>query len=405
MPQMLRVVEQQLICLRGVEERHRAEYIKPVAKELTGLLQLGTFAIVRDNELSKEDKALPAKFVLEIKYLADGSLDKYKARLLALGYIARAGIGFFATWSPMASLKASTAIIHCRSLQHLYTTCQCSFCFLPIRTRHQGAFTLSQGHFPCRRRRQQQSIIVILRKALCGLRQSPRLFNKLLNELLTSCGLQRCEHEACIYKYYGADGWVLIGCEVDDLIVTGTNDKKIAELKKVFEGKWGVKQWGHIHTFLGMRCKYNRGEGGLTIDVKQKIKDMLSRFPELGKLPNKTVPLQPSRVNKELKVGDFKALTAVVDYLIKEYPTIIGTMVYIAITARPDVAYAAGKLSRGMHQPSILHCDMLKDTVGYLRTTTSLQPLHSQAIGNLFPVRRIKFRRCGSIRILQSQFR
>ena len=79
------------------------------------------------------------------------------------------------------------------------------------------------------------SIIVLLRKALNGLRQSPQLFNKLLNELLTSCGLQRCEHEACIYKYYGADGWVLIGCEVDDLIVTGTNDKKIVELQKVSE--------------------------------------------------------------------------------------------------------------------------------------------------------------------------
>ena len=50
------------------------------------------------------------------------------------------------------------------------------------------------------------SVIVLLRKALYGLRQSPQLFNKLLNELLTSCGLQRCEQEACIYKYFDADG-------------------------------------------------------------------------------------------------------------------------------------------------------------------------------------------------------
>ena len=38
-PQMLKVDEQQLICLRGVDERHRAEYIKAISKELTGLLQ------------------------------------------------------------------------------------------------------------------------------------------------------------------------------------------------------------------------------------------------------------------------------------------------------------------------------------------------------------------------------
>ena len=57
-PKMLKVDEQQLICLRGVEERHRAEYIKAIAKELTGRLQLGTFAIVRDNGFSRKDKAL-----------------------------------------------------------------------------------------------------------------------------------------------------------------------------------------------------------------------------------------------------------------------------------------------------------------------------------------------------------
>ena len=129
----------------------------------------------------------------------------------------------------------------------------------------------------------------MLRKALYGLRQSPQLFNKLLDELLNSCGLRRCVHEACIYKYYDADGWVLIGAEVDDLIVTGTNTKKMAELQQLFQDKWGVEKWGDIHTFLGMRCKYDRPAGVLTLDVEQKIKDMLKRFPELAKLPYKTV--------------------------------------------------------------------------------------------------------------------
>ena len=47
-------------------------------------------------------------------------------------------------------------------------------------------------------------------------------------------------------------------------------------------------------------------------------------------------------------------------------------MIYSAITAFPDVAYAVGKLSRGMLQPNKLHCDMLKNVVSYLRSTISL---------------------------------
>ena len=67
-PKMLRVDAQQLVCLRGVERKHRAEYIKAVSKELTGLLQLGTFAICRDGECD-DLKPPGSKFVLKIKYL------------------------------------------------------------------------------------------------------------------------------------------------------------------------------------------------------------------------------------------------------------------------------------------------------------------------------------------------
>ena len=101
----------------------------------------------------------------------------------------------------------------------------------------------------------------------------------------------------------------------------------------------GVSNRGDIHTFLDMRAKYNqynRGEaGGLNLDFEYKIKDMLKRFPELGKLPYKTVPLQPSQVNTELEVGEIKPLTAIDGYLIKECPKVVGTMIYIAITSRP----------------------------------------------------------------------
>ena len=56
----------------------------------------------------------------------------------------------------------------------------------------------------------------------------------------------------------------------------------MAELQQIFQDKWGVEKWGDSHTFLGMRCKYDRSAGVLTRDVEQEIKDMLKRFPELA---------------------------------------------------------------------------------------------------------------------------
>ena len=77
-------------------------------------------------------------------------------------------------------------------------------------------------------------------------------------------------------------------------------------------------------------------------------------------------------MNKELKVGKLKPLSDIDECIVAEYPKIVGTMIYIAITARHDDTFAVGKSSRGMHCPNKLHCGMLKDAVGYLRNTIAL---------------------------------
>ena len=156
-------------------------------------------------------------------------------------------------------------LFDCGSLRHAYTTCRRPIGVLPIQNRYSNVAAILKG-VSLVDNDGSTNVIVLLRKALYGLRQSPKLLNKLLDELLNSCGLRRCVHEACIYKYFGADSWVLIGAEVDDLIVTGTNIKKAAELQTLFQDKWGVEKCGGAHTFLGMRCKYGRAAGELTLD-------------------------------------------------------------------------------------------------------------------------------------------
>ena len=61
-------------------------------------------------ELLAGRKPVRCKWVLRKKYKADGSLDKYKARLMAKGFTQQPSVDFVDTYSPVAKF-ASVRII------------------------------------------------------------------------------------------------------------------------------------------------------------------------------------------------------------------------------------------------------------------------------------------------------
>jgi len=106
-----------------------------VPKELTGLLQLGTFALCCDGECD-DQKPAGSKFVLKIKYLADGSLDQYKARIAALGHMGGSCWNRFLLDMVTDGVAAiyTAYLFNCGSLRYGYTACRRSIGVLPIQT-------------------------------------------------------------------------------------------------------------------------------------------------------------------------------------------------------------------------------------------------------------------------------
>ena len=66
-------------------------------------------------------------------------------------------------------------------------------------------------------------------------------------------------------------------------------------------------------------------------------------------------------------------MNAVDQFLVERYTSIVGALIYMAITVRVDIALAVGKLSRGMHNPTRSHVFMLRSTVGYLKVHRSVK--------------------------------
>jgi len=69
-------------------------------EEIYALISRGTW------ELSSAPKDVGCRWVYTLKYRPDGSVDRYKVRLVAKGYTQTYGVDYFETFLPVAQLNA-----------------------------------------------------------------------------------------------------------------------------------------------------------------------------------------------------------------------------------------------------------------------------------------------------------
>jgi len=101
------IEENEVASLKEWPESERPRMLDAIIKEVIGLAELGTFELPK---LPITQKPIDSKFVLKVKYRADGTRDKSKARLVARGFQARLGVDYYSTFSPMASLTGVRAL-------------------------------------------------------------------------------------------------------------------------------------------------------------------------------------------------------------------------------------------------------------------------------------------------------
>jgi hypothetical protein len=74
--------------------------------------------------------------------------------------------------------------------------------------------------------------VLCLRKALYGLRQSPRVWNAKLESTLKGMGFGQSPHEAAIYRRGNGGNALLVGVYIDDLVITNNKDVEVTVFKE-----------------------------------------------------------------------------------------------------------------------------------------------------------------------------
>ena len=223
-------------------------------------------------------------------------------------------------------------------------------------------------------------------KALYGCPDAPQLWNKHLTKVLEGkLKFERMHYDSCLYQYVDEDGVVLMTCSVDDLVITGNNDRKIAEVEKFMKEEWSCTQYERVKSVLGVNCfyKYTKGaiDNELFMDMKGKVESLLEthRGAELKGKSYSTPHVDGEGSELADPSTEVRAkITQLDEYLLENYRNVVGALIYIAVAGRPDISYAVGRLSRAMHSPTYQHVAWLKRCMGYLKSCPQLAIRYSQ---------------------------
>jgi len=179
-----------------------------------------------------------------------------------------------------------------------------------------------------------------LNKVLYGLKQSDRMWNETLNKVLLKLNFKRFLIDPCVYIKKDENNNIkcLLAVYVDYIIVAGTSEEVNSKTKSLIKENFEATGVGEVDYIIGI--KFVKYKDGYFIHQKKYLEDILKKF-EINKYKptSNMIPIE----NNILKSKKFNPT---------KYKQANGSLLYLAISTRPDILFSVGRASRKSKDPS-----------------------------------------------------
>ncbi|SGY28692.1 BQ5605_C085g13002 [Microbotryum silenes-dioicae] len=297
------------------------EAIEPV-KSITSDPQTWREAMSGD-KLPAGATIVSSKFVWKTKRNALGEITGHKARLVAQGNRQRDGIDFTETFAPVARFSSIRSLLALAATNGLH--------------------------------------VLRLRRSIYGLKQAGRIWNRHIDALLRDLGYTATGTDHCVYsRLDDRQRPHYIALYVDDLLMISPD---LAEIERVISGleqRYGVKRLGPAEYISASRfgdstmvqSHYHRNGTSWTCLLGSTSTLRLRNYS-----PDDTRPFahrHPRSSHERIRSWYLQA---------------IGSLLYISLGTRPDIAFAVSYLARFANNPGHRHWIAVKHIFRYLRAT------------------------------------
>jgi hypothetical protein len=318
---------------------------KAIDEELDSMKDNDVWEFV--DKLPNGRKAINSKWVFVIKRGENGK-DRYKARLVAKGCSQKAGIDYKETFAPVVKIATIRIMLSYAVYSGLHIE------QMDVKTAFLNGNLGEEVYMKLSLDGNGQSICK-LKKSIYGLKQSSRNWNSKFDSVMQKLGFKAAKADPCLYILKDRELFILL--YVDDCMILGKSMDDIRWVKKELFKSFEMKDLGKMETFLGMEIAIDNKKGTVEISHRQYIEKLLKRFGMEDSNPCGT-PMDPGTKLKDSE-----------NHTDEPYRELIGSLQYLALMTRPDIAVAVNMLGRYQSQPGKEHFMGLKRILRYLKGT------------------------------------
>ncbi|KAF5378035.1 hypothetical protein D9757_011525 [Collybiopsis confluens] len=340
------------------EARSRPDWPKwkeAMDAEIEQLNKLNTYKLT---QCPPDRVPIANKWVYRVKRDADGKIIRYKARLVAKGFSQIPGIDFDETFAPVVRMETVRLLISIAARYKLRAhVVDVIGAYLNGKLDEEIYMTQPECYEDGTTR------VCKLERSLYGLKQAGRVWNLTLDSSFKELGFTRLLSDQCVYIRRSQKGIVIVAVHVDDMSIFASSDELMTETEVQLESKFSINKLGPLRQLLGMEIRQT--EDSIILTQTQYLTRILDRFGMTDCKPVATpmdTHIKLSRLPENESHPDIKAV----------YQNIIGSLMYAAITTRPDISFAVQALSQFNTNPGPIHLTAAKRILRYLKGTLNL---------------------------------
>jgi hypothetical protein len=222
-----------------------------VREELDSLKKMGVYELIPRSEVPKEQRVLKDRFILRHKRDETGDPVRWMARLVIKGFEQVFGQYYTETTSPTARMGSFRILLHIAAVNN-WPVHQVDVKMAYLYGTLPPGETQYMEQLPRYEEEWMEDWIWRLIKGLYGIRQSGRLWNKVMHTAMMAWGSEQLLSEHCIYYRRIEDNIIIAAIHIDDFMAIGTSVTELDRFKQQMCKKWKISDLGEAKFCIGI---------------------------------------------------------------------------------------------------------------------------------------------------------